>query len=258
MLESQLFGYRRGAFTGASDNFPGVIRSAAGGTLFLDEIGELSPDLQPKLLRFLESNEVHPLGEARPLAVDLRTVAATNVDLERLVREGRFREDLFYRLNVVCVNVPPLRERREEVPLLAEYFLDRYAHEMRKAPLRMTDEALEYLVLFRWPGNIRQLANEMRRVVALATPGTDLAPAMLSPEILAARRTVDAARATVGPNEVVVRTDQPLARAIEQVERAMVERALSEGRGNLERAARTLGITRKGLFLKRRRLGISQ
>lgn len=256
MLESQLFGHRRGAFTGASDNFPGVIRSGAGGSLFLDEIGELGLDVQPKLLRYLENNEVHPLGEARPVTVDVRTIAATNVDLERLVREGRFRDDLYYRLNVVCLHVPPLRERREEVPLLADHFLDRYAQEMRKPRLRMTDEALEYLVLFRWPGNIRQLANEIRRIVALAPPGDDLVPAMLSGEILAARRTIAASQPPAGEDEIVVRTNQRLAAALEQVERVMVERALGATSGHLERAAERLGISRKGLFLKRRRLGV--
>ena len=123
MLESQLFGYRKGAFTGANDAFDGVIRAAAGGTLFLDEIAEIGPELQPKLLRFLETHEVHGLGEAQPVKVDVRVIAATNADLDALVGDGRFREDLFYRLNVVRLRLPPLRERREEIPPLVDHYL---------------------------------------------------------------------------------------------------------------------------------------
>ena len=137
MIDSQLFGYRRGAFTGAHDHFPGVIRAAAGGTLFLDEIGEMPLDVQPKLLRFLESGEIHPLGEPRPITVDVRVVAATNANLEQLVAAGRFREDLFYRLNVVRLQVPPLRERREEIPLLVHHFIDRFSRESQKTGIRL-------------------------------------------------------------------------------------------------------------------------
>ncbi|MFN2444932.1 MAG: sigma 54-interacting transcriptional regulator [Vicinamibacterales bacterium] len=172
MLDAQLFGYRRGSFTGAQEAFPGVIRAAAGGTLFLDEIGEIGLDVQPKLLRFLESGEIHPLGEARPLPIDVRIVAATNANLDVLVSEGRFREDLFYRINVVRLAVPPLRERREEIPLLVEHFIEKYSQEARKAGLRLAEETMEYLALYKWPGNVRQLANELRRMVALAESGT--------------------------------------------------------------------------------------
>jgi DNA-binding NtrC family response regulator/tetratricopeptide (TPR) repeat protein len=255
MLESQLFGYRRGAFTGASEDFAGVIRTAAGGTLFLDEIGELGADVQPKLLRFLESGEIHPLGEARPLHVNVRVVAATNVDLEGLVRDGRFRADLYYRLNVVPLHVPPLRERREEIPVLVEHFLDRFAREMRKQRMCLTDEALEYLLLYRWPGNIRQLANEIRRAAAIALPAADLVPELLSAEIRAARRTIEAPPSDSGTAACVVRLDQPLGEAVSALERAMVLHALGEVDGRMEPAAGRLGISRKGLFLKRRRLG---
>lgn len=257
MLASQLFGYRRGAFTGAVDNFPGIIRAAANGTLFLDEIGELSLEAQPKLLRFLESSEIHPLGELQPVRVNVRVVAATNVDLEKLMREGRFREDLYYRLNVARIHLPPLRERREEIPALVDFYLDKYSQESRRARLRVSDEALEFLMLYRWPGNIRQLANEIRRIVAFAKPGSVLVPSMLAPEIQASRRTVDASQPVVGPNEMVVRVDQSLDAAVAQLERAMIERALAESHGHLETAADRLGISRKGLFLKRRRLGLA-
>jgi DNA-binding NtrC family response regulator/tetratricopeptide (TPR) repeat protein len=256
MLDAQLFGYRRGAFTGAQDAFQGVIRAAAGGTLFLDEIGEISLDVQPKLLRFLESGEIHPLGEPKPIKVDVRVVAATNANLERLVAEGRFREDLFYRLNVVKLLVPPLRERREEIPPLVQYYLERGIQESRKTGLRFAEETMEYLVLYRWPGNVRQLANEVRRLVALAESGAVLMPEHLSHDIRASRRTIPAGERMLAPTEVVVRTDQPLPAAMEHLERTMVQQALKESGGRLEDAAQRLGLSRKGLYLKRQRLGI--
>ncbi len=254
MLESQLFGYRKGAFTGADAPFPGVIRAATGGTLFLDEIADVHLDLQPKLLRFLETHEIHPLGEPQPIKVDVRVIAATNANLDQLVAAGRFREDLFYRLNVVQLKLPPLRERREEIPALIDHYLRRHGDELKKNPLTLADETLEYLLLYAWPGNVRQLANEVRRMVALAEPASTLAPALLSPEILATRRTVPAAPAT--EPEVRVRIDQPLPVAVEMLEQTMVRDALTRAHGRVEEAAKLLGISRKGLFLKRRRWGI--
>jgi DNA-binding NtrC family response regulator/tetratricopeptide (TPR) repeat protein len=255
LLESQLFGHRRGAFTGAHETFAGLVRSAAGGTLFLDEIGELAPDLQPKLLRFLETNEVHPIGEARPVKVDVRVIAATNADLEQLMEQRRFREDLFYRLSVVRLRVPPLRERREEIPALVDHFLRRTAQEFHKGRPTVTDETLEYFLLYAWPGNIRELANELRRIVSLLEPDGVVTPAHLAPHILAARRTVPAHAPQAG-EPFPVRLDQPLPKVLEAVERLMIGRALEATGGHLERAARLLGISRKGLFLKRRRWGL--
>jgi len=255
LIESQLFGHRRGAFTGAQDAFPGVIRGAAGGTLFLDEIGEIPPEIQPKLLRFLETREVHPLGETRPLAVDTRIVAATNADLDRLVGEGRFREDLLYRLNVVHFRVPPLRHRREEIPPLVHHFLLRHADELARGHPRVSEEAMEYLLLYGWPGNVRQLSNEIRRAVALVEPDGTISPDTLSRDIRASRRTMPA-DARPRNDEMVIRTDLPLARVLERVERMMVTRALERADGRFEEAARLLGVTRKGLFLKRKRLGL--
>ena len=255
MLDAQLFGYRRGAFTGAQEAFQGVIRAAAGGTLFLDEIGEITPDVQPKLLRFLESSEIHPLGEPRPIVVDVRVVAATNANLEQLVAEGKFREDLFYRLNVVQLDVPPLRERREEIPQLVEYYLDRCSREMHKTGLRFADETMEYLILYKWPGNVRQLANEVRRLVAFAEPGAVLMPEHLSSDIASSRRTIPASERDLAPTEFVVRTDQPMAAAIEHVERALIQYAFKNAAG-MEEAAQLLGLSRKGLYLKRQRLGL--
>jgi DNA-binding NtrC family response regulator len=256
MLESQLFGYRKGAFTGAHTGFDGVIRAAAGGTLFLDEIAEIGLDLQPKLLRFLETREVHGLGESQPVKVDVRVVAATNADLESLVADGRFREDLFYRLNVVRLRLPPLRERREEIPPLIEHYLRTFADQQKKGRLALDDETLEYLVLYRWPGNVRQLVNEISRIVAYAEPDSTVTPALLSPEVQASRRTV---RVMPGEEpEIRVRLDQPLGDAVDAIERVMVRRALERAHGNYENAARLLGISRKGLFLKRRRWGMQR
>ena len=156
--ESQLFGHRRGSFTDARDDAPGIIRGADGGTLMLDEIGELDLSIQPKLLRFLDSGEVQPVGEPRPVSVDVRVIAATNVAIDTLVREGRFREDLFYRLNVVRLRIPPLRERREEIPPLVRHFLRRFAREMHRGGLDLSRDAQTCLLLYDWPGNVRQLA----------------------------------------------------------------------------------------------------
>ncbi len=256
MAESQLFGYRRGAFTGATDAFPGVIRGAAGGTLFLDEIGDLGLELQPKLLRFLDSNEIHPLGEAHPVKVDVRVIAATNTDLEQAVLQGRFREDLYYRLNVVHFRMPPLRERREEIPLFVDRFLRQYADEHDKPGLRVAEETLEYLLLYNWPGNVRQLSHEIRRFVAFAEPGAVLMPDHLSAEITASRRTISADDRAAIASRVVVPLDQPLAAGVELLERAMLQHALSGGGENMEGAARKLGLSRKGLYLKRQRLGL--
>jgi DNA-binding NtrC family response regulator len=177
LFEGQLFGYRRGAFTGANSDHPGVIRAAAGGTLFLDEIGELPLDVQPKLLRFLENGEVFPLGERRPLRVDVRVLAATHRNLGELVRAGKFREDLFYRLQVVPIQVPPLRDRREDVPLLARHFLRELTRQGE--PPVLAPDALSALSAHSWPGNVRELRNVMERAMAFSP-----APSVLRAEHL--------------------------------------------------------------------------
>ena len=256
MLESQLFGHRRGAFTGAEATFSGVIRAADGGTLFLDEIGDMKLDLQPKLLRFIEENEVHPLGEPRAVKVDVRIIAATNVNLDALVSEGRFRQDLLYRLKILPLHIPPLRERREEIPALLQHYLQKFGDEQKKGRVTLSDETLEYLLLYSWPGNIRQLANEVRRVIALAEPDATVTPAMLSAEIQASRRTVPASAPT--EPEIRLRLDQPLPAAVDALEQSLVRHALERSNGRVEEAARKLGISRKGLFLKRRRWGLQQ
>ncbi len=279
MIESQLFGSRRGAFTGSHEDLPGIIRSAEGGTLFLDEIGELSMDLQPKLLRFLETNEVHPLGEGKPIKVDVRVIAATNADLDSLIQLKQFREDLYYRLNIVRFIMPQLSERREEIPPLAIHLLRRFEMDEKKHSIKLSDELMEYLLLYKWPGNVRQLSNELRKMVAMVNSGEVLTPEHLAPAIRATRKTVavdpdaeavaeadaepsdavaqaetaPAAPAALDPSMLAVKLDQPLPGAVEALERAMIEHAMTRADGHIEEAARLLGISRKGLFLKRRR-----
>jgi transcriptional regulator with PAS, ATPase and Fis domain/tetratricopeptide (TPR) repeat protein len=252
LLESYLFGHRRGAFTGADRDHTGFIRAARDGTLFLDEVGELGLDLQPKLLRFLESGEISPLGEPTPLTVNVRIVAATNRNLEDLVRDGRFREDLFYRLNVVPLAIPPLRERRDEVPGMVQYFVQRAAEEFRKGHLTVAEETMERLLLYRWPGNVRQLHNELRRMVALVEPNATLLPDMISEDILGAMPLLRPGHA----HELAVSLTDKLPLALRKIESEMIKLALREHRGKVDAAARALGISRKGLYLKRQRLGL--
>ena len=255
MIDSQLFGHRRGSFTGAYENALGLVRAAGGGTLLLDEVSELDPHTQPKLLRLLENNEVQPLGEARPITVDVRVIAATNANLEELVRTGRFREDLFFRLNTVNLAIPPLRERRDDIPPLVHHFLRRYGTEHGRPHLRLTDRTLMCLVHYEWPGNVRQLSNEIRRLTALVDDRTTITPELLSPDLHPAASAPTPggdARAT----QITIDPDQTLATALATVERTLIRRALQAAKGRFDDATRLLGLTRKGLFLKRRRLGI--
>jgi DNA-binding NtrC family response regulator len=253
LLESQLFGYRRGAFTGAERDHPGLIRTARDGTLFLDEVGELGLELQPKLLRFLESGEINPLGEPTPFNVDVRIIAATNANLDRLVEQGRFREDLFYRLNVICLSIPPLRERRDEIPGLVHHFVQKAASEFGKGRIRVAEETMERLLLYSWPGNVRQLQNELRRMVALAEVDSTLMPATLSKAIR--QETMRAASHSHGP-ELAVPLTEKLPPTLARIEREMIKTALRANEGRAEATARALGISRKGLYLKRQRLGL--
>ena len=258
MLDSQLFGYRRGAFTGAQEAFQGVIRAAAGGTLFLDEIGEMPLDVQPKLLRFLESGEIHPLGEPSPIPVDVRVVAATNANLEQLVADGRFREDLFYRLNVVRLQVPPLRERREEIPplvaALSRQVQPRIAED-RHPPRRRDDGVPRALSTGRatsasWPtrSGAWSRSPNLARCSCPNTCRTNSPPAAAP---------CPPSMRDVAPTEFVVRMDQPMSAAMEHLERTMVQHALKVAGGRFEDAAQLLGLSRKGLYLKRQRLGIA-
>jgi transcriptional regulator with PAS, ATPase and Fis domain len=256
MMESQLFGYKKGAFTGAISSNEGVVRAAERGTLFLDEIGDLPIDLQPKLLRFLQEGEIHPFGETQPLKVDVRVVAATNSNLERAVEEGKFREDLFHRLNVIRIMVPALRQRREEIPALINYYLTLYQKEAAKSEMKLSEEALDLMVVYDWPGNVRQLCNEVRRIVAYGEPGSVSTVESLSKEIVKASRELEiTSTATKKAQETQAASDtRTLADAVNEVERQMIQEALRRSSGNIARAAKELGLTRRGLYMKMDRL----
>jgi len=256
MIESQLFGYRRGAFTGAVDSFMGVIRAAEGGTLFLDEVAELPIATQPKLLRFLDAFEVQPLGEALPHRVKVRVIAATNADLEQRVKDGRFRADLFYRLDVVRFHLPPLRERREDIRPLAETFLVRATEEIGKIGVKFGEDTIEHLLLNPWPGNVRQLLHEIRRIAAFAESEATVHPDDLDPRYVSdmlPRRPEELAV----DNTIRVSIDRPLYEVIREVEAATLKNALIASNWRNDEAAKRLGLSRKGLYLKRRRLGIA-
>ena len=264
LSEGYLFGYRRGAFTGAVSDSPGVIRTAAGGTLFLDEIGDLPLDVQPKLLRFLQEGEIQPLGEQRPVKVDVRIIAATNSDLERMVAEGRFREDLYYRLNVIRLRVPPLRERRSEIPTIANYYVNHYSAKFGRREVQITPQALDLLMVCDWPGNVRQLCNEIQRIVARAEDGAVISPDHISPELrrVAAPpqpHTADYEHAPPSASAAAASAlahGLTLADAMAELERRMISEALRKHGGNISRASRELGLTRRGLYLKLDRYGL--
>ena len=253
LSEGYLFGYRRGAFTGAVKDSDGVIRTAAGGTLFLDEVGDLPLDVQPKLLRFLQEGEIQPLGEQRPAKVDVRIIAATNTDLEEMVSDGRFREDLYYRLNVIRLRVPPLRERRSEISTIVNYYVNHYSAKFGRRDVQITPQAVDLLMVADWPGNVRQLCNEIQRVVARSEDGAVITPEQLSPELrrMSAPVTPPSSVAPFGGASVTVPLQNvTLADALAEVERRMIAEALRKHNGNISRAARELGLTRRGLYLK--------
>ncbi len=263
LTEGYLFGYRRGAFTGAVKDSSGVIRTAAGGTLFLDEIGDLPPDVQPKLLRFLQEGEIQPLGEQRPIRVDVRIIAATNTDLEEMVAQGRFREDLYYRLNVIRLRVPPLRERRSEIPTIVNYYVNHYSAKFGRREIQITPQAVDLLMVADWPGNVRQLCNEIQRIIARAENGAIITPEQLSPELRQMARpitppgSVTSIGSAAGPSVTVPLNNVTLAEALAEVERRMIAEALRKHNGNISRAARELGLTRRGLYLKLERHAMS-
>ena len=229
------------------------MRTAAGGTLFLDEIGDLPLDVQPKLLRFLEQGEIMPIGDTQPQRVDVRVLAATNADLEQRVAEGKFREDLYYRLSVIRIHVPPLRERREEIPHLSTFFLREAVERLGKPDVHLSSETLDVFSQYWWPGNVRQLRNEIQRAVAMSAPGGTIEPAHLSPDIGATRLP---AAASASAARHATRQAPNLASAVEQVERDLIQAALDRAGGNISETARALGLTRRGLYLKIRRLGL--
>lgn len=253
LIANELFGHRRGAFTGADRDYEGVIRTANGGTLFLDEIGELPLAAQPKLLRFLQEGEIRPVGEARSFNVNVRVIAATNRDLEADVRSGRFRDDLYYRLNVFHLHIPPLRERCEDVRHLIKHFLDLRQHEMGKHGLRLSDEAWELMLGHDWPGNVRQLAAVAHRLVAFAENGELIGRESAMDAIRSGTCAPPAAAVIIGGEDV---TDLPLHEAEDKLRRFMIGRALKVTGGNRLRSAERLGVDRSGLRKMINRLGI--
>jgi len=255
LLESELFGHERGAFTGAVAQKKGKFEQANGGTLFLDEIGEISPAMQVKLLRVLQERELQRVGGHEDIKVDVRIIGATNQDLQALVTERKFRQDLFYRLNVFPLHIPPLRERIEDIPLIAQHLLDRHATAQKKAVKGLTGEALEVLVRYRWPGNIRELENAIERAVALAGPKTAMiGPDLLPPSIREAPETISAR----GFDDLMDRVEWPLivqalknghglGGLIKRIEWALIRRAIKEHAGNKTAAARLLCRTYRWL-----------
>jgi len=265
LSESYLFGHRRGAFTGAVNDSSGVIRASAGGTLFIDEVGDLPLDVQPKLLRFLQEGEIQPLGEQKPIKIDVRIIAATNTDLEDLVAQGKFREDLYYRLNVIRLRVPPLRERRSEIPTIVNYYINHYSSKFGRHDIQITPQAVDLLMVADWPGNVRQLCNEVQRIVARAENGNVITPEQLSPELRQMGvPTVPTSSVNVlgttptGRSEVVPIENISLAEALEEVERRMITDAMRRHKGNISRVARELGLTRRGLYLKLDRYNLKE
>jgi len=255
LLESELFGHERGAFTGAVAQKKGKFEQANGGTLFLDEIGEISPAMQVKLLRVLQERELQRVGGHEDIKVDVRIIAATNQDLHALVTERKFRQDLFYRLNVFPLHIPPLRERIEDIPLIAQHLLDRHATVQKKAVKGLTGEALEALVRYRWPGNIRELENAIERAVALAGPktaiiGPDLLPPSIreTPETISARGFDDLMDRVEWPLIVqALKNGRGLTGLIKRIEWALIRRAIKEHAGNKTAAARLLCRTYRWL-----------
>lgn len=270
LAEGQLFGYKKGAYTGASQDSEGVIRSADGGTLFLDEIGDLPLDVQPKLLRFLQEGEIHPLGEKKPIKVDVRIIAATNVSLEEKVAAGLFREDLFFRLNVIRLRVPPLRERRSEIPPIVNYYINQYSSRFGKNNVTFMPQTIDMLMVCSWEGNVRQLCNEIQRIVARAVDNEVITPDHLSPEL---KRSAKPLTSSFDPSSNVrpiatyekpivpfanIAEGSTLEEAVSELEMQLIRASLTRNNWNISRVASELGLTRRGLYLKLSRYGIEK
>ncbi len=240
LLESELFGHEKGAYTGAQRQRDGRFVQADGGTLFLDEIGEMAPALQAKLLRALQQGEVQRLGSDKAIRVDVRVLAATNRDLEAEVQGGGFREDLYYRLNVIALRVPALRERPEDIPLLARHFLNRFARRNRKTFRGFSPRVMDLMLHYDWPGNVRELENVVERAVILS-PGELVTEADLPANLRGSEKSVDAA---------------PAGQSLEDAEREAIARALEQVGNNKSEAARVLGVTRVTLRSKMKKFGL--
>jgi two-component system NtrC family response regulator len=245
LIESELFGHRKGAFTGATEERRGKFEIASGGTIFLDEIGELPIGLQPRLLRVLQEGEVDKVGENQPIRVDVRVVASTHQDLEARVREGTFREDLWYRLNVVPLRLPPLRERAEDLPVLVEHFLLKHAKRHGRPVPRVAPEVIDRLQRHAWPGNVRELENLLERLVVLAR-----SDALAEADLPASMR-------GEGPSYGGLRVEIPASGIVlEEVERGLLREALRRSGGNQSQAARLLGISRQTLIYRIKKFGL--
>ncbi|WP_394844509.1 sigma-54 dependent transcriptional regulator [Pendulispora brunnea] len=261
LIESELFGYERGAFTGAVTSKPGRFELAGGGTLFLDEIGEIPVEMQVKLLRALQESEFERVGGIKTIRVDVRLVAATNRDLEKLIAHGSFRKDLFYRLNVVGIRLPALRERATDIPLLIEHFLAKFNERLKKSVVGVEPEAMDLLTTYSWPGNIRELENVVERAVLFSDVPRlrvqDLPPELRSGSpsvspVPMAEADLQAALSSEGGMKEHVKV------AMSRLERELVSRALLQTGGNVTHAARLLKISRKGLQLKMKELGLRE
>lgn len=236
LLDSELFGYEKGAFTGATAAKPGRFETAHGGTLFLDEIGEIMPTVQVKLLRVLQSRRIERLGGTVSTPIDIRLIAATNKTLRQEVKEGRFREDLFYRLNVIEIHVPALRERPDDIPLLTQHFLTKYAAKNRKPQLHMEKDTLDILKQYAWPGNVRQLENVIERAVVLA-PGPSIKPSDLPPEVH---------QSNTEGNYFVI----PFGTPLDEIERHVISETLRRTEGDKKLTAQLLGVATRTIYRK--------
>jgi two-component system response regulator HydG len=244
LLESELFGHEKGAFTGAIARREGRFQAAHRGTIFLDEVGEMSPAIQTKLLRVLQEREFEPVGSSRTVKVDVRVIAATNKDLGKEIKEGRFREDLFYRLNVIPIHLPPVRERKEDIPALANHFLSLYREKNKKEIKEISPKALDLLIRHDWPGNIRELENCLERAVIVAR-GELIAPADLPPAIQ---------NLPAGKEDAEI--PFPAGISLQEAEKALILKTLEDAGGNRSRAAEILGINRRTLQMKLKEFGM--
>ena len=244
LLESELFGYEKGAFTGAQYSRKGRIEMADGGTLFLDEIGDISAKTQVDLLRVLQEKTIHHLGSSKPIKIDVRIVSATNRDLEKAVKSGTFREDLYYRLNVVCINVPPLRDRKEDIPLLLNHFLKKFSIENGKAVAGFSGDAMEILIAYPWPGNVRELENVVEHAVVVCK-GDEIMPGNLPDNV---KREIRAAEDEPAP----------VPKSLEESEKIHIIKILEENEWNISRTAKDLGIDRVTLYNKIKKYDIER
>lgn len=265
LLESELFGYEKGAFTGADSRKTGLCELANGGTLFLDEVGDMPLPLQVKILRMLQEKKIMRLGGRVQIPIDVRIIAATNKDLEQAVRQGDFREDLFYRLAVIRLRLPPLRERREDIPLLAQLFVDRFATEMGRPSLRLAEDALDVLLRYHFPGNVRELENAVERAVILSEGpelhGRDFsfagsAMSSVLPSDLSAASDAQSGRAPFSATETPQDGSEKRVITLEELERDAILQALALYKGHREKTAQALGITRRTLLNKLKEYGI--